>query len=101
MAELADAQDLGSCEVIHVGSTPTTRTTKEPSFVYQDKRGFFMLLGVKNSSKHRQIAIKQGLKQSIGLVSPLLFAFRRLKKQAAFGRSFHSKGIGNQGTGWI
>ena len=26
MAELADAQDLGSCEVIRVGSTPTTRT---------------------------------------------------------------------------
>ena len=28
MAELADAQDLGSCEVIRVGSTPTTRTTE-------------------------------------------------------------------------
>ena len=26
MAELADAQDLGSCEAIRVGSTPTTRT---------------------------------------------------------------------------
>ena len=26
MAELADALDLGSCEVIRVGSTPTTRT---------------------------------------------------------------------------
>lgn len=26
MAELADAQDLGSCEEIRVGSTPTTRT---------------------------------------------------------------------------
>ena len=26
MAELADAQDLGSCEVIRVGSTPTIRT---------------------------------------------------------------------------
>ena len=24
MAELADAQDLGSCEAIRVGSTPTT-----------------------------------------------------------------------------
>ena len=29
MAELADAQDLGSCEAIRVGSTPTTRTTPE------------------------------------------------------------------------
>ena len=29
MAELADAQDLGSCEAIRVGSTPTTRTKKE------------------------------------------------------------------------
>ena len=26
MAELADAQDLGSCEAIRVGSTPTIRT---------------------------------------------------------------------------
>ena len=29
MAELADAQDLGSCEAIRVGSTPTTRTKKK------------------------------------------------------------------------
>lgn len=28
MAELADAQDLGSCEEIRMGSTPITRTTK-------------------------------------------------------------------------
>lgn len=27
MAELADVQDLGSCEAIRVGSSPTTRTT--------------------------------------------------------------------------
>lgn len=26
MAELADAQDLGSCEEIRMGSTPITRT---------------------------------------------------------------------------
>ena len=32
MAELADAQDLGSCEVIRVGSTPTTRTNLEATF---------------------------------------------------------------------
>ena len=29
MAELADAQDLGSCGAIRVGSTPTTRTISE------------------------------------------------------------------------
>ncbi len=29
MAELADAQDLGSCGAIRVGSTPTTRTSKK------------------------------------------------------------------------
>ena len=31
MAELADAQDLGSCGAIRVGSTPTTRTTSGQS----------------------------------------------------------------------
>lgn len=30
MAELADAQDLGSCGEIRVGSTPTTRTRGIP-----------------------------------------------------------------------
>ena len=50
-----------------------------------------MLLGVKNSSKHRQIAIKQGLEQSIGLVSPLLFAFRRLKSKLLLGVLFTAK----------
>ncbi len=29
MAELADAQDLGSCGEIHMGSTPIARTTSE------------------------------------------------------------------------
>ena len=31
MAELADAQDLGSCEAIRVGSSPTTRTITGPT----------------------------------------------------------------------
>ena len=31
MAELADAQDLGSCGAIRVGSTPTARTTSGQS----------------------------------------------------------------------
>ena len=30
-----------------VGSNPIRSTTKETSFVYQDKRGFFLLLRVK------------------------------------------------------
>ncbi len=34
MAELADAQDLGSCEAIRVGSTPTTRTIERISEPY-------------------------------------------------------------------
>ena len=29
------------------GSSPLSSTTKETSFVYQDKRGFFMLFGAK------------------------------------------------------
>ena len=34
MAELADAQDLGSCEEIRVGSTPTTRTKAPKAKVF-------------------------------------------------------------------
>ena len=40
MVELADTQDLGSCAERCTGSTPATRTRKEPTFVY-DKCGFF------------------------------------------------------------
>ena len=41
MAELADAQDLGSCEDIRVGSTPTTRTNKaDLLFKYYSKSAF-------------------------------------------------------------
>ena len=50
MAELADVLDLGSSVARRVGSNPTTRTIKETSFVYQDKRGFFMHLGEKQPS---------------------------------------------------
>ena len=32
MAELADAQDLGSCAERRVGSSPTTRTNLEATF---------------------------------------------------------------------
>ncbi len=39
MAELADAQDLGSCEEIRVGSTPTTRTSSSQAS-YRLRRAF-------------------------------------------------------------
>ena len=62
MAELADAQDLGSCGAIRVGSSPTARTIKETSFVYQDKRGFFSISG-QNTGR---IIEKRALERSIG-----------------------------------
>ena len=40
MAELADAQDLGSCEAIRVGSTPATRTKSEQA-LYRLLRLFY------------------------------------------------------------
>ena len=36
MAELADAQDLGSCGEIRVGSTPTIRTSPGQSMLAPD-----------------------------------------------------------------
>ena len=44
MAELADAQDLGSCEAIRKGSTPFTRTKKEKhEFPTNGSSCFFVL----------------------------------------------------------
>ena len=43
------------------GSSPFSRTMKETSFVYHDKRGFFLLFGQK-SSKYRQIRGEIGLR---------------------------------------
>ena len=40
MAELADAQDLGSCEAIRVGSTPTTRIQRKARWFVQNQRVF-------------------------------------------------------------
>ena len=46
MAELADAQDLGSCAARRVGSTPTTRTkTKDMTFGHVFRFGFRRPLG--------------------------------------------------------
>ena len=45
MAELADAQDLGSCEAIRKGSTPFTRTKKEKhEFPINGSSCFFVFL---------------------------------------------------------
>ena len=38
-------RDLGSRTAMCWGSSPHARTIKETSFVYQDKRGFFLLSG--------------------------------------------------------
>ena len=40
-------RDLAKVEV--AGSSPVIRSTKETSFVYQDKRGFFLLFGAQYS----------------------------------------------------
>ena len=48
VVELVDSLDSGSS--VHsgrAGSTPASRTMKETSFVYQDKRGFSCILGEK------------------------------------------------------
>lgn len=49
MVELVDTQDLGSCAARRVGSSPTTRTTKERTFVYQGKVRSFFVFGGKNA----------------------------------------------------
>ena len=51
MAELADAQDLGSCGVLRAGSSPVTRTIKDMQKRYIPEkprfyRGFSRLKGV-------------------------------------------------------
>lgn len=54
MAELADAQDLGSCEVIRKGSTPFTRTKKEKHEFPTIKRNFvlfFLFFALQNIAK--------------------------------------------------
>ena len=53
-------RDLAKVEV--AGSSPVIRSTKETSFVYQDKRGFFLLSG---QNKGRIIE-KRALERSIG-----------------------------------
>ena len=43
MVELADAQDLGSCAARRVGSTPTTRITKNRRWFVKNQRSFSFL----------------------------------------------------------
>ncbi|MDO4515453.1 MAG: hypothetical protein Q4B72_15650, partial [Lachnospiraceae bacterium] len=54
-------------------SNLVTRTTKETSFVFQDKRGFFCFSG----QKQAKIPEKQRLEQSSGPFRPLFFALQR------------------------
>ena len=49
MAELADAQDLGSCEAIRKGSTPFTRTKKEKHEFPFNCRKFVLFCFEKNA----------------------------------------------------
>ena len=53
------------------GSSPASATIKETSFVYQDKRGFFLLSG-QNTGR---IIEKQALERSIGCYGARFFAF--------------------------
>ena len=50
------------------GSNPVTRTMKETSFVYQDKRGFFLHFG-QILSKYGQIGDWIGLRSSFAAAS--------------------------------
>ena len=65
MAELADAQDLGSCEVIRVGSTPTTRTKSEQA-LYRLLRLFCCciytaVISIEGPLQNKPIKNKRGL----------------------------------------
>ena len=47
---------------LHAGSSPVSRTIKETSFVYQDKRGFFLL----SEQNKGRIIEKRALERSTG-----------------------------------
>ncbi len=76
VAELADAHGSGPCESNFMGvQVPPPRTTKETSFVYQDKRGFFHVYKGQISPKYDKSAPKQGLERSNGRASPCFLLF--------------------------
>ena len=54
--------------VFHAGSTPVPCSMKETSFVYQDKRGFFLHFG-QILSKYGQIGDWIGLRSSFAAAS--------------------------------
>ena len=63
VVELADSLDSGSSvHYARAGSSPASRTIKETSFVYQDKRGFFLLSGQNTGA----ILKNRALERSIG-----------------------------------
>ena len=61
-------------------------TTKETSFVYQDKRGF-LCFQEQNSPQYRKIPLKQGLERSLRPCS-LCFCFLSVKSARYFSRFF-------------
>ena len=65
----------------HRGSNPLPSATKETSFVYQGKRGFYCFLG----QKQAKIPKKQWLEQSSGPFRPPFFHFQSQKCRLLFG----------------
>jgi len=61
------------------GSTPVTRTIKETSFVYQDKRGFSCFLGLKYAK-----ILKTGAEAVVETVSAPVFCFAESKMTGYF-----------------
>ena len=72
MAELADAQDLGSCAARRVGSTPTTRTSSLQA-TYRLQRAF-SFLGIAHHHHRSKDRFPQPFRQMIGLKQSVLLA---------------------------
>ena len=64
------------------GSSPVTSTIKETSFVYQDKRGFFLLSG----QNTERIIENRASERSIGYSEARFFAFssKRIPKSLLY-----------------
>ncbi len=74
---------------------------KETSFVYHDKRGFFLLFGQK-SRKYRQIRGQIGLRSSIAAVPEPDFCISGAKRLVYFLEFFTAtKNYEKGGVGWI
>lgn len=80
-------------EIDKSDSNPFPYATKETSFVYQDKRGFFMLSGAKLPSIQENTA-ETGVETVATAVPAPVFAFKAAKMQNTFGCSLLSKEVG-------